>query len=190
MDFAKKLVVFGLFVVLAVVVSGLYGTVHDQLSYTVSPEYFTKFKFQQFGLASSPLADRVRAAVIGFLASWWMGVPLGVLVGAAGFIHRDAGQMLRVSLWSMLAALIFTLLFSLGGLIYGYLQTSQIDLADYRGWFIPADVTHLRRFLCVGYMHNSSYLGGALSIVVAWAFHLFVRVRQNQSSTTAASALL
>jgi hypothetical protein len=188
MNLARKLIVFGLFVVLATFIAGLYGMVHNQISYTVSPEYFTKFKFRQFDLATSPLADRVRAAVVGFFASWWMGVPLGILTGAAGFIHRDARQMLRVLLWSMLVAVAFTLLFGLAGLVYGYLETAQIELADDRGWFIPEDVTDLRRFLCAGYMHNSSYLGGVLAIFVAWAFHVVVRLRRNRSSMTTRSA--
>jgi amino acid transporter len=182
-EFAKKLIVFGLFVALAVIVAGVYGMLHDQISYTVSSEYFTKFKFRQFGLADTPLPDRARAAIVGFLATWWMGMPLGLLIGLAGFIHRGAGQMLRVSLWSMLVAVVFTLLFGLGGLAYGYLQTEHIDLTDYRGWFIPDDVTDLRRYLCVGYMHNSSYLGGVLAIIVAWAFHGVMRLRTSQLNT-------
>src|SRR5713226_9438669 len=84
----KRLLVYGLLVVLAVLVAGLYGVVHNQISYTVSPEYFTKFKFRQFGLVDTPLPGRVRASMVGFLASWWIGIPIGVLVGAAGFIHK------------------------------------------------------------------------------------------------------
>ncbi len=42
--------------------------------------------------------------MVGFLASCWMGIPIGLLVGAAGFIHRGPRQMLRVSCWSLLAA--------------------------------------------------------------------------------------
>jgi hypothetical protein len=177
----KKILVYVLIVVLAVLVAGLYGVVHDQISYTVAPEYFTKFKFRQFGFADTPLPGRVRAGMVGFLASWWMGIPIGLLVGAAGFIHRGYRQMLRVSLWSLLVAVGFTLLFGLGGLIYGYIQTAHIDLAEYRQWFIPDDLTDLRRYLCAGYMHNSSYLGGVLAILVAWAFHVIVKMRTHNA---------
>jgi hypothetical protein len=173
----KKVLVYILIVVLSVLVAGLYGIVHNQISYTVAPEYFTKFKFRQFGFTDTPLPERVRASMVGFLASWWMGIPIGLLVGAAGFIHSGYRRMLRVSLWSLLVAAGFTLLFGLGGLIYGYFQTTHIDLTQYRGWFIPDDVTDLRRFLCAGYMHNSSYLGGVLAILVAWAFHVLVKMR-------------
>lgn len=177
----KKFGVYILIVVLAVFLAGLYGVVHNQISYTVAPEYFSKFKFRQFGFVDTPLPDRVRASMIGFLASWWMGIPIGLMVGAAGFIHRDAGRMLCISLWSLLVAVGFTLLFGLGGLLYGYAQTAHIDIAEYRGWFIPEDVTDLRRFLCAGYMHNSSYLGGVIAIFVAWAFHFVMRRRMKNA---------
>src|SRR6266702_6007254 len=103
----KKLFVFMLLVILA----GIYGIIHSQISNTVSPEYFTKFKFREFGFADVPLPERVRASMVGFLASWWMGIPIGLLVGAAGFIHRGHRQMLRVSLWSLLVTVGFRLLF-------------------------------------------------------------------------------
>jgi len=173
----KRFAIYLLIVALAMVVAGLYGMIHNQISYTVAPEYFTKFKFRQFGLVDTPLPDRVRASMVGFLASWWMGIPIGLLVGAAGLIHRDSREMFRVTLWSFLVVLGFTLLFGLGGLLYGYFQTAHIDVADYREWYIPDDVTDLRRFLCAGYMHNSSYLGGVLAIPVAWIFHIVMRFR-------------
>ena len=173
----KKLGVYILVVVLAVVVAGLYGAVHNQISYTVSPEYFTKFKFWQFGLVATPLPERVRASIVGFLASWWMGIPIGVLVGAAGFMHDGHRRMLRVTLWSMVVTVGFTLLFGLGGLTYGWFRTAHIDVAQYSAWYIPENITNLRRFLCAGYMHNSAYLGGLLAIFVAVAFHIIVKVR-------------
>jgi len=70
---------------------------------------------------------------------------------------------------------------SVVGLLCGYIQTTHVDVAEYRGWFIPDDVTDLRRFLCAGYMHNSSYLGGVLAIFVAWAFHIVVRLRMKDT---------
>src|SRR3982751_3444371 len=111
MNALKKFGVFLLIVVIAMFVTGLYGIVHNQVSYTVAPEYFTKFKFRQFGFTDIPLPERVRASMVGFLASWWMGIPIGLLVGAVGFIHRDHRQMLRASVWSLLVTVGFNLLF-------------------------------------------------------------------------------
>jgi hypothetical protein len=75
--------------------AGLFGALHDQMSYTVSSEYFAKFKFIQFHLLDPGVPERIRAAKVGFLASWWMGIPLGVLCGSAGFVQRSPALMLR-----------------------------------------------------------------------------------------------
>ena len=173
----KKIAIFLLFLPAAALVAGLFGAAHDQISYAVSPEYFTKFKFIQFRLLDAEVPDRIRTATVGFLASWWMGIPLGILCGLAGFLQRTPAIMARALAWSLPVIAIFTLIVALAGLAYGWWQTETIDVSNYRGWFVPPNVADLRRFLCAGYMHNSAYLGGALSIPAAWLFHLIVRAR-------------
>jgi hypothetical protein len=123
------------------------------------------------------LPDRARASIVGFLASWWMGIPIGLIVGGTGFIHPGHWRMLKITLLAFGLVMAITLLFGLGGLLYGCFQTKAIDLADYHDWFIPKDVVNLRRFLCVGYMHNASYLGGTLSIFAACIFQVVVRIK-------------
>jgi hypothetical protein len=54
-------------------IAGAYGIVHDQVTYTIAPEYFTKLKFHQFHYADFGLGNRIFAATIGFLATWWVG---------------------------------------------------------------------------------------------------------------------
>ena len=171
----RKLAVFAMFLVLAVLTAGAFGALHDQISYTVSYEYFTRFKFLEFRLLDPEVPERLRAAMVGVLASWWMGIPLGLLAGAAGFIQPTATQMLRALLLSLAVITGFTLLFALAGLVYGYSQTAHLDLRNYAGWFIPRNLVHPRNFICAGYMHNSAYLGGLLAIPVAWAFQIYYR---------------
>jgi hypothetical protein len=173
----KKVFVYFLLILLSVVIAGFFGIVHDQISYTVSPEYFTKFKFPQFRLADLPLAERTRASIVGFLASWWMGIPIGGIIGAAGFIHHDSKRMLRVSVWALYLSVGLTSLFAICGLLYDFWQTTRIDLSQYHEWFIPQEVADLRRFLCAGYMHNASYLGGAVAIIVACCFQVTMKRR-------------
>src|ERR1035438_1926964 len=68
--------------VLGAVLAGLYGIVHDQVTYSISNEYFTRLKFSQFHYADFGLPPRVFVAEIGFLATWWVGFV------AAWFIAR------------------------------------------------------------------------------------------------------
>lgn len=172
-----KFLTFCLYLVLAIFAAGLFGAVHDQISYTVSAEYFTLFKFPMFHLLDPGIPERVRAAEVGFLASWWMGIPLGLLTGTAGFIHKNTNQMRSSMIKSLPMIMGFTLAFALGGLLYGYSQTQTIELSAYSGWFIPVGVQNLRRFLCAGYMHNSAYLGGVVAIPATWAYHIIVKLR-------------
>ncbi len=173
----KRAGIFLLFLPAALLAAGVFGIIHDQISYSVSNEYFTKFKFIQFHLLDPSVPERIRAGEVGFLASWWMGIPLGILCGLAGFIQRSPSLMREALIWSLPVIAVFTLTIALTGLSYGWYRTEMIDIAAYRGWFIPHDVTELRRFLCAGYMHNSAYIGGGLSIPVAWLFHLIFKAR-------------
>ena len=122
----KKFLTLLVLIAIAILAAGVYGIVHDQISYTVSPEYFTKFKFEQFRLVDSPLPDRVKAGIVGFLASWWMGIPIGILVGSMGLMHRGHQRMLQVSLQSFVLVVGFTLVVGLAGLAYGYYQTLSL----------------------------------------------------------------
>lgn len=177
-----KTLYFLSYIALALLVAGLFGAVHNQISYTVSHEYFTRFKFLQFSLLDSAVPERLRAAEVGFLASWWMGLPLGFLSGLAGFIHRDPMRMRNMLLWSLIAISAFTLGFALCGLVYGYIQTRHYDLLSYQGWFIPKGLMHTRSFLCAGYMHNSAYIGGVLAIPATWLFNVLFRHQRVRSA--------
>ncbi|MDF3059619.1 MAG: hypothetical protein K0R17_3834 [Rariglobus sp.] len=166
-----------LLLLIALPIAGAFGVVHDQISYSVSPEYFTRFKFIQFDLLDSPQPARVRAAIVGFLASWWMGVPIGLLITPLALMHRNGSAVFRAGVASFGIVTICTLLFALSGLVYGYFQTQNINPANYHGWFLPPNLVDPRRFLCVGYMHNAAYLGGVAGIPVAWAYLLVMRFR-------------
>ena len=65
-------------------IAGGFGILHDQITYTISPEYFTRLKFDQFRAADFGFPTRVFVAEIGFLATWWVGLI------AAWFLARIA----------------------------------------------------------------------------------------------------
>ena len=46
----RKLNILLLLIGTTLIMAGIYGILHDQLTYTISPEYYTKFKFYHFGL--------------------------------------------------------------------------------------------------------------------------------------------
>jgi hypothetical protein len=169
-----KWMVYLLFLPVAIVAAGLFGVAHDQISYSVSPEYFTRFKFIQFGVAEFAAPDRLRAAFVGWRATWWMGLPLGLLAGAAGFLQRDAAAMRRALVRTLPLMILFTLAFSVAGVFFALSRLRADGLAAYANWPIPADLYDPAAFIMVGQMHNFGYLGGMLAIPLAWAFNFLL----------------
>ncbi|MBI2425868.1 MAG: hypothetical protein HYV27_23790 [Candidatus Hydrogenedentes bacterium] len=161
---------FGRFVLLAIVAAGLFGALHDQISYTVSHEYYTKLKFTQFGLDDIELPDRVKASIVGFLATWWMGLLLGVLTGAAAYLYETPEQMRRALLWSIPPAIALALSVALLGLALSWLLTAVWKSSNLNV-FLPNNLDAPRDFFCAACMHSAAYLGGALAVPTLWYAH-------------------
>lgn len=147
--------------VLACVLSGIFGALHNQISYTVSPEYFTKFKFQQFGV-SPHFHHRLGAATIGWNASWWMGIVIGIFLIPAGLLIRcDKGYLVGV-LRAFVVVILTTILFGACGWAIASMIIPSNGVNEFR--FRGSVISDAYAFRCAGAMHNSSYLGGMIGI--------------------------
>ena len=81
----RKFAVFSATLFISILLAGLYGILHDQVTYTIAPEYFTKFKYGQFGFEPAWFGGhRQTVAAIGFLATWWTGIFIGLGLGLTG----------------------------------------------------------------------------------------------------------
>ncbi len=148
-------------------VAGVYGILHDQLTYTISPEYFTSFKFYQFDYADFGFSERVLTAEIGFLATWWVGFFCVWFLSRRllpGQPRAHACKQIAAGFAIMGLASIF---FGVIGCLYGLAQGPE---ADYSRWTVM--LTRLRieqpwAFIRVAYIHNASYLGGILGFFAA-----------------------
>ncbi|MBF9237989.1 hypothetical protein I2I05_11345 [Hymenobacter sp. BT683] len=166
----KKFLALISIVVAASLIGGTYGALHDQLTYTISPEYFTKFKFIQFELVDEgPEAHisnpRIWVAAVGFLATWWMGAPIGFILGLVGLAHSSWGIMLIVTLRAFLITMIIAFATGIIGLIYGRLFLANNPIKSFDNWFIPENIINFKDFITVGSMHNFSYAGGLIGLI-------------------------
>jgi hypothetical protein len=162
----KKFLTLILIIAIALIIGGLYGILHDQLTYTISPEYYTKFKFYQFGLMDMGNEaifpnPRIEVSAVGFMATWWMGLPIGLILGLVGLIHKDHRQMLKVTMKAVLITVIVAFVTGLIGLAYGklFLADKGVD------WWLPENLIDTENFISVGSMHNFSYLGGLFGLI-------------------------
>jgi len=155
--------------ILCAALAGVYGALHDQISYTISPEYFTFIKFPQFqwmGLSSYP---RLFVAAIGFMATWWVGFAGGWLLGRLGPTEQSSES--KNNLWKALTvAFAVTIVGGVIGVLLGYLR-SQGELGDWKVWLEFLDAGQLRDLIIVAYLHWASYIGGTIGIIAAATFY-------------------
>jgi hypothetical protein len=168
-----KIIAFVLLLGVACVVAGLYGMVHNQISYTVSPEYFTAYKFRQFGIPAA-LQGRAGAALVGFLASWWMGVLIGLPVLFIGLILPSWKLYASRCLIAMGVVVVTALLVGLAALVIASFAVTDTQLPAFR---YPLGVVDKVAFARAGIMHDFSYLGGFLGIVTASLYLIVIRIR-------------
>lgn len=167
----KKFLILILIIFITPIIGGLYGILHDQLTYSISPEYYTKFKFYQFGLMDMGNEaifpnPRIEVSAVGFMATWWMGLPIGLLLGLVGLIHKDYKQMFHVTMKAILVTVFVAFMTGLLGLAYGslFLTDKGVD------WWLPENLIDTRNYISVGSMHNFSYLGGLLGLIAGVIF--------------------
>src|SRR5258707_8996181 len=101
-----------LFVAVAIVIASLYGVAAHQATYSVSPEYYTKFKLIQLNLADTLAAQHMtqpRSAVViaGVKTSWIIGCCIGAILGIIALVFRTADTMFQSALQALgIAALV------------------------------------------------------------------------------------
>ncbi len=147
--------------VVACIFAGVYGAIHNQISYTVAPEYFTKFKFHQFGLIH--FQDRIGAAIVGWNAAWWMGVIIGIVLIPLGLLIPGNANYL----WGMIRVFgivaITTLIVGLVALAIAFATVDPETVGEFTRY--DNEITDDAAFARAGTMHNFSYFGGLIGII-------------------------
>jgi hypothetical protein len=150
---------------LGAVIAGIYGILHDQFTYTISEEYFTRLKFNQFHYADFGLPRRVYIGEIGFLATWWVGLFGGWFIGRTALPRIDREKVFRHCIIG------FAIMFAVAvvGTAFGYVLglVHGVDYSDWKPIGYELGVTDLPSFVRVAYIHNSSYAGGFIGLIAA-----------------------
>lgn len=171
----RKFGIFAQTIFFSVLIGGFFGILHDQLTFTLSPEYFTKFKFTQFSIDPSHFGgDRQTVGVIGFFSTWWVGLFIGISLALCGLLFYDYKEMKKSIIQSIKLILIITVVFSAAGFLYGKYHLTKTGV----NWWIPDNVTKKEDFITVGSIHNFSYIGGAAGLFVSIIFMLIKRSKQ------------
>jgi hypothetical protein len=144
-------------------IAGMFGVVHDQITYTISPEYFTRMKFEQFHVWDFGFPRRLFVAEIGFLATWWVG-----LIGAwflARVAVRKFSQPARTVMWALAFVMFVATASGISGFFWGNFYAGLNS-----GWnesLTAIGVTDHSSFNRVAGIHLGSYLGALVGWILA-----------------------
>jgi hypothetical protein len=126
-----KFPIFFLLVALGALSAALFGALHNQLSYSVGPDYFHELQIPQFGIpegTSPPLG----AAQVGVLASWWMGALVGLPAFLFGlFTVPNARSYLAAGIGAIGLVLVLATFAALAGLVGGIVAEATGILDGY-----------------------------------------------------------
>ena len=160
-----------LWLILATLAAALYGVVNDQITVSLSPEYFSVFKRHEFWwlLASWNLTDastRLQAVAVGIAATWWFGLLLGLILSIAGVVGKEpplgTTEFLRLVGLTMLVTAFCSAIFGAAA----YLLAPAIR-PDASNWPFLDGIRDVRAAFGVGWWHNGAYLGALLGTIVA-----------------------
>ncbi|MBS4066671.1 MAG: hypothetical protein KGZ74_19065 [Chitinophagaceae bacterium] len=175
----RKFGVFTSAVFLFALAAGCYGVLHDQITFSISSEYFTKFKYIQFGINPDDFGGhRIAVGIIGFLATWWVGMILGFAVGLVGLLFRDDKSMKAAMITSTFIIIFTAIVIAIFGYFYGkfYLVSNGVS------WWLPENLTDKPGFIIVGSIHNFSYLGGALGLLLSLVYLIRKLISQSKGN--------
>jgi len=145
-----------------------YGIVHDQITARICVEYFSVFHPPILGGTQSPT---LLAFGWGVIATWWVGVLLGVPLA----VVARAGSWPRLTV-SDLLPMIRTLLIVMA------VCAILAGIAGYFRGVVPPDMRRViepelhRRFLADWWAHSASYASGFLGGIVLWILAFWKRL--------------
>lgn len=155
-----------IFVIIAtLLITSVFGIVHDQITYTISNEYYTRFKFIQFGLVPKgmelQMPHRIAALIVGIKATWWTGIPIGLIYGSILFSLKYTPLLYKIYFKTIGLTFIITIFTGVAGYLYWKLNLQYTEV----NWYLPDNLIDKNSFICVGSIHNFSYLGGVIGLM-------------------------
>ncbi len=173
-----------LLLVACVGVALMYGIINDQLTVTISREYFLYGK----GVAETLRTDtptesamRWEAVKVGMKATWSAGLIIGVILLFANNPRKDLPPLPFARVYRLLPIMIIlpAACAAILGII-GYLGCLTW-LNDYFALLIRDNIWRPYRFMAVYGMHLGGYIGGALAAIIA---AILIRRERRKAITT------
>jgi hypothetical protein len=156
------------FTLASALVAGCYGVLHDQITFSIGPEYFHNFKFHQFSYADPGLGDRAFVSCVGFLGTWWVGAIGGWILARRVLSTCSRNMAYRRFRAGFLIVLAAAASAAILGYLYGLWQGPNADYSAWQPALQQYKVSDVWPFMRVAYIHNAGYLGALAGLLLTY----------------------
>ncbi len=164
----NRTLIFFSFALLGTMLACMYGVLHDQITYTISPEFYHLIRFPKYGITVD--AGRWGVAQVAIINTWKIGLLVSTVISFAGLIHSNNPKIIRYTLEAFVLAISIAAFMSLVGYVFGKFNQDQLSkLSDH--------VVGKEGFLVVQTIHNFTYIGSLLGMFAAIYFQFYRRKR-------------
>ncbi|TAH25129.1 MAG: hypothetical protein EAZ07_08175 [Cytophagales bacterium] len=150
-------------------ISVLFGVVHDQITYTLSPEFYNQVRFPQLGINSSE--GRLGAGLVAFFSSWKIGFIISLVLSFTGLIHANNPKIIKFTFESFIIVMITTSVFTAFGLVFNFLFGNSLSSTTSNNFTNP-------QFLIIQNIHNYTYLGSVIGMMIGIYWQFYRRKKQ------------
>jgi hypothetical protein len=166
-----KIVLFIFLAFSGMVLGGTYGIIHDEVTYTISPEFYTKVRFENMNIQTS--APRLGVAVVGWKNTWPYGLIIGLLLTTAGFIHPGNRKKIIYTFQTYFLSMAMSLGFGL----LAYFVSTYLPEPGMNS--IQNTIVYSEDFKLVQRIHNFSYMGGIAGMLLGLLWQFYKRKKDN-----------
>ena len=151
-------------VALSILAAVCYGVLHDQITARVCIEYFTIGHPQV--LAAATNSPTVNGFVWGVIATWWVGLVLGVPLALAARIGVRPKKTVRELIRPLVILMVLTGILALCSGIVGYTAASMGWIALHGPLADRVPPEKHAPFIADLFAHNLNYLAGAIGGII------------------------
>lgn len=150
----------------------IYAVIHNQFTYTISPEIFTELFFSRFGFVEYETdTPRLTASIIGVWAILGMAFIISVFYFIVILILNPK---FKIIIRAILIHLIITIIVGLIGLLIGYVFWYNPIFSDH----IRYDIINYKNYSAALQMHGFNHIGDGIGTIVSFLF-LFKNRKSN-----------
>lgn len=152
---------FIIIILVATILASIFGALHNQISFSISKEFFKDFLFGNFNAYDWNIKnERVLATIVGIIGTWWFGLILGIIYAIVSLFLK-INDKVKLIFKAIFINIILAFIASFIGALVG-----RFVPIEYSGVFMDFGTNNPRNYIISAYMNTFSYYGGIVGLFV------------------------